>query len=168
MNKYIFFVTIILSFLLNGCAIIDDIRRGGADEGYSSATSDLEFDRERRIIKSQRPVRTKNLGSNYIVPDPALQTARDNHRRNNYQLGSRKSESFEKRAIETRDIFLGMTSQAVKASWGEPKAIESAGDPRYGYQRWKYETFIPSAEGYVKESRVVYFEQHKVVGWETY
>lgn len=68
--------------------------------------------------------------------------------------------------IESNDISLGMSQKAVMQSWGDPDAVEVAGNPLYGYERWKYNRYISGNEGYQKELRVVYFEGGRVVGWE--
>lgn len=68
--------------------------------------------------------------------------------------------------IESNDISLGMSQKAVTESWGDPDAIEVAGDPVYGFERWKYNRYVSGVDGYQKEMRVVYFEGGKVVGWE--
>ena len=69
--------------------------------------------------------------------------------------------------IEANDIAVGMPKQAVKDSWGEPEAVEVAGNPIYGNERWHYSEQTSSTEGYHSQSRVVYFESGRVVGWET-
>jgi hypothetical protein len=70
------------------------------------------------------------------------------------------------KVIELNDISLGMTQKAVMQSWGDPDAVEVAGNPLYGYERWKYNRYVSGNEGYQKELRVVYFEGGRVVGWE--
>lgn len=70
------------------------------------------------------------------------------------------------KTIESNDIALGMSQKAVMESWGDPDAVESAGNPIYGYERWKYNRYVSGNEGYQKELRVVYFEGGRVVGWE--
>ena len=70
------------------------------------------------------------------------------------------------KTIENNDISLGMTQKAVMQSWGDPDAVETAGNQIYGYERWKYNRFVTGNEGYQKELRVVYFEGGRVVGWE--
>jgi hypothetical protein len=72
----------------------------------------------------------------------------------------------EMKAIETNDVILGMTKQAVKESWGEPEMVEVAGNPVYGNERWKYMQEISSSEGYQTEMRTIYFESGRVAGWE--
>lgn len=68
--------------------------------------------------------------------------------------------------IDVNDITLGMSKDAVKASWGEPEQVEVAGNPIYGNERWHYSEQLPSAEGYLTENRLVYFEGGRVAGWE--
>ena len=70
------------------------------------------------------------------------------------------------KTIEANDIALGMSQKAVMQSWGDPDAVEVAGNPLYGYERWKYNRYISGNEGYQKELRIVYFEGGRVVGWE--
>ena len=70
------------------------------------------------------------------------------------------------KAIENNDITVGMTKQAVKESWGDPEAIEVAGNPLYGNERWKYMKVVSSSDGYANENRIIYFESGRVAGWE--
>lgn len=71
------------------------------------------------------------------------------------------------KTIESNDIALGMNPKAVLESWGDPDAVETAGNPLYGYERWKYNRYVSSGgEGYQKELRIVYFEGGRVTGWE--
>lgn len=69
--------------------------------------------------------------------------------------------------IENNDIAKNMTRNAVKQSWGEPDFIEVAGDPLYGNERWRYNKLVSSEDGYRSESRIIYFEAGRVIGWET-
>jgi hypothetical protein len=69
--------------------------------------------------------------------------------------------------IENNDIARGMSRGAVKQSWGEPDIIEAAGNPMYGNERWKYNKLVSTSDGYKPESRVIYFEAGRVIGWET-
>ena len=68
---------------------------------------------------------------------------------------------------EVNDITLGMTQELVKKSWGEPNQVEHSGNPIYKNERWKYVKELPTANGYKREKRYVYFEGGRVVGWET-
>jgi len=63
------------------------------------------------------------------------------------------------------DIVLGMGTHDVVQAWGEPRDVETAGDPRHGNQRWVYYDGISSRWG-LGSSRTVYFENGKVVGWQ--
>lgn len=69
--------------------------------------------------------------------------------------------------IETQDIAVGMPQDYVKRAWGDPMSVEVSGNPIYRNERWKYQKFVSSSEGYRKETRYVYFEGGRVVGWET-
>lgn len=68
--------------------------------------------------------------------------------------------------ISAKDIAIGMPNDLVKRSWGNPDSVDVAGNPIYGNERWRYKRYTPSSEGYKLQSRVVYFEAGKVVGWE--
>jgi hypothetical protein len=68
--------------------------------------------------------------------------------------------------IEANDIALGMTQKAVMESWGDPDAVEVAGNPVFGHERWLYSRFVSDSEGYQRQTRAVYFEGGVVVGWE--
>jgi len=68
--------------------------------------------------------------------------------------------------IENNDIALGMSKKAVMESWGDPDAVENAGNPMYGFERWLYNRYVSGSEGYQQESRIVYFEGGRVSGWE--
>ena len=69
--------------------------------------------------------------------------------------------------IEDNDIAIGMNQQAVKESWGDPDNVEVAGKEIYGNQAWKYTKMVSSNEGYKKETRIIYFESGRVIGWES-
>ncbi len=70
------------------------------------------------------------------------------------------------KTIDANDIALGMSQKAVMQSWGDPDAVEVAGNALFGFERWKYNRYVSGDEGYQKEMRVVYFEGGRVVGWE--
>lgn len=65
-----------------------------------------------------------------------------------------------KRAIETRDIILGMTRQDVMQSWGEPVQREVAGNGGSGHERWTY-----GSRYNFNRARTVIFENGRVAGW---
>lgn len=71
------------------------------------------------------------------------------------------------RAIENTDVHKGMLREAVVQSWGEPDLKEVAGSDVYGNERWHYKKLVSSEEGYKQETRILYFESGRVVGWET-
>lgn len=64
------------------------------------------------------------------------------------------------RAIESRDVVLGMTRQQVMSSWGEPQQREVAGTTRTGHEKWTY-----GSRYSLNGSRVVIFENGRVAGW---
>ncbi len=68
-----------------------------------------------------------------------------------------------RRAIQSQDLILGMSTSDVRFAWGEPRDVENAGHPRLGNQRWIYQTGLLGGLG---STRIVYFEGGKVVGWE--
>lgn len=69
--------------------------------------------------------------------------------------------------IETQDVAVGMPQDYVRRSWGEPLSVEVSGNPIYKNERWKYQRQISTSQGFRKETRYVYFEGGRVVGWET-
>lgn len=71
-------------------------------------------------------------------------------------------------AMDQRDLILGMGRRHVRASWGEPIRVETAGEEDSGHERWIYSTRLtnPAFKEFGQE-RVVYFEQGHVVGWES-
>lgn len=64
------------------------------------------------------------------------------------------------RAIESRDVVLGMTRQQVMSSWGEPQQREVAGTNSTGHERWTY-----GSRYSLNGNRVVIFENGRVAGW---
>ncbi|WP_347356973.1 hypothetical protein [Bdellovibrio sp.] len=87
--------------------------------------------------------------------------------RNNIWSRSQAPHEEMKGLIETQDIAVGMPQDYVKRSWGDPMSVEVSGNPIYKNERWKYQKFVSAPEGYRKETRYVYFEGGRVVGWET-
>jgi hypothetical protein len=65
-----------------------------------------------------------------------------------------------KRAIEMRDVVLGMTRHDVMESWGQPAQREVAGRGAGGHERWTY-----GSRYSLRGSRTVIFENGKVAGW---
>ncbi len=72
-----------------------------------------------------------------------------------------------KQALQEGDISIGMPQEFVRKAWGEPQDKQASGNPLYKNEKWRYTRHVSSSEGYRKETRHVYFEGGKVVGWET-
>ena len=68
-------------------------------------------------------------------------------------------------SFRTQDVYLGMRTQDVKNTWGEPTRVQHAGGSDSQHQRWIY----PTSYSYTgtQNARIVYFENGQVVGWET-
>jgi hypothetical protein len=71
-----------------------------------------------------------------------------------------------KELVEAQDIAVGMPQGLVRQSWGDPDSIEVSGNPQFKNERWRYNRYVSSQDGYKAERRTVYFEGGKVVGWE--
>lgn len=69
--------------------------------------------------------------------------------------------------VAAQDIAIGMPTDHVKKSWGEPDNIEISGNPIYKNERWQYLKQVATPQGYKQEKRYIYFEGGRVVGWET-
>ena len=72
-----------------------------------------------------------------------------------------------KTLIEGQDIAIGMPIDLVRKSWGEPAQVEVSGNPLYKNEKWRYINSVSSSEGFKQEGKTIYFENGKVVGWET-
>jgi hypothetical protein len=72
-----------------------------------------------------------------------------------------------KEALDENDIAVGMPQDFVRKAWGDPQDKQVSGNPLYKNEKWRYTRYVSSSEGYKKETRNVYFEAGKVVGWET-
>lgn len=68
--------------------------------------------------------------------------------------------------VMAQDIAIGMPQALVKQSWGDPDAVEVSGNPQFKNERWRYNKFISTPDGFKPEKKLVYFEGGKVVGWE--
>lgn len=62
------------------------------------------------------------------------------------------------------DVVMGMSVQDVRESWGTPRDVEVAGNPDEGNQRWIYRSGLTPG---LNSERILYFEQGRLVGWET-
>ena len=134
-----------------------------------------------RLKRAESKIATKREKQQYFRMRSALHTdrerlqflslptyeARDRWARTRGLGGGEETYSDEvAKTIESNDISLGMSQKAVMESWGDPDQVEVAGNPLYGYERWRYNRYISGNEGYQKEMRIVYFEGGRVVGWE--
>ena len=73
----------------------------------------------------------------------------------------------EQAQLETERLRIGMPKSYVRRQLGHPSVVEVAGNPVYGNERWIYENSIETLKGSYQETRVIYFEEGSVVGWET-
>ena len=81
---------------------------------------------------------------------------------------SRENQSYAAPSLpEQANLHLGMAKQNVQIRLGSPNEVEVAGHPKYGNERWTYESGFATANGFMTEKQVIYFEDHRVVGWET-
>ncbi len=87
--------------------------------------------------------------------------------RKNIWARSQAPQEEVKSLIEAQDIAVGMPQEYVRRSWGEPMNVEVSGNPLYKNERWKYQRQVATSQGFRKETRFVYFEGGRVVGWET-
>jgi hypothetical protein len=88
-------------------------------------------------------------------------------RSHNIRTDENRFDPMTNNMIENNDVGRGMSRTAVKQSWGEPDAVEVAGNSLYGNERWRYSKQVSTEEGYKLETRIIYFEAGRVVGWET-
>ena len=70
-----------------------------------------------------------------------------------------------RRSLRQGELTLGMGKSDVLSVWGQPRTIETAGNPELGNQRWVYFTRLSERLGSGPQ-RMVYFEGGRVAGWE--
>lgn len=87
-------------------------------------------------------------------------------RTENFPSRPNVAEDDMKEMVTAQDISLGMPSNLVKRSWGDPDSVEVSGNPQFKNERWRYDTYVSTPDGYRMEKKFVYFEGGKVVGWE--
>ncbi len=68
-------------------------------------------------------------------------------------------------AVQNHDIVLGMNTSEVISAWGRPRDVEVAGNGG-GNERWIYYSGNSIRYG-INPEKIIYFEDGKVVGWET-
>lgn len=78
------------------------------------------------------------------------------------------SDGYRNPSAESQNLSLtlGMSMAKVRKLWGQPQDVEVAGDPNSGNERWTYLNGLSNQWG-TSSSRVVYFEQGQVAGWES-
>jgi hypothetical protein len=187
----------ILSMALTGCSIFEGSLKRSAREdapiqnsmhqqksnvgsGFSETSELSEIKTQIRILEKRLETRKEKEQYSKILPWFSDETEKiDFLKQPNLEAKNRwllkqkillrpKSLSAEtKSLIDNQDIALGMPSDFVKKSWGEPTAKEVSGNPLNRNERWRYVRSISSSEGFRQEKRYVYFEGGKVVGWET-
>jgi hypothetical protein len=64
------------------------------------------------------------------------------------------------------DLTTGMHAGDVMGAWGAPLRVEATPGAPSGNERWLYKDGLSRFRG-VQATRVIYFENHRVVGWET-
>lgn len=139
-------------FSLTGCAAfieLDDRDPGGYDRGYTAAEDDdapcsgrfcdSENIRSRARENISRNTQDEESGELMVVSDGDVRI---------------------RKAVEARDVVVGMNAEQVQASWGEPTLREAAGDGRGGHERWTY-----GSRYSLNGSRTIIFENGKVAGW---
>lgn len=84
----------------------------------------------------------------------------------NFSSRSAQVQSSLKDLVEAQDIAVGMPQALVRQAWGDPDSVEVSGNPQFRNERWRYNKFVSTQDGYKPEKKTVYFEGGKVVGWE--
>lgn len=127
----------------------------------------LDSNREKEQYAKALPVMTSDQEKLDFLSIPSVE-GRQAWMNKNGILSRAKSPSPEMRdAMESQDIALQMPMDFVRKAWGEPAAVEVSGNPIYRNERWKYQRYVSTPDGYRSEKRFVYFEGGKVIGWET-
>lgn len=145
-----FFQAVSLSLValaLGGCSLIGT---------RADSTNDPSID---PIVEAAAQVRAES-GENLIAienPDAA---------RALQQEQQDQQDAMIRQALKSGDVTLGMGMEDVLRSWGEPRSVDTAGDPRSGNQRWVYYDGLSSRWG-MSQKRILYFERGRLVGWET-
>lgn len=162
----------------------DDAAR---DIGFSSTRSlsyneKQSLDDRLNLVKAEKNLTSKKEKEQYYKYKPYMKSDKDRLEfleitsiegrqrwADSHNLGDTdKFSSDIQAAVDSEDILAGMTKQAVRESWGDPLEVEVAGNPVYGNERWKYTRSIASPEGYVTETRFIYFESGRVAGWDKF
>jgi hypothetical protein len=151
---------------LSGCALIgldmgsdhpdriDQIEQSGAGSGGQASRSPAGWSNDG---SQDSGYQSSGLGNPSNSSNSA--NSRDEDARN-------ERERHRRMAIMNQDIFLGMSARDVQSAWGSPRDIETAGVPGSGNERWVYYNSNSMNYG-MEKPRIVYFEQGRVVGWES-
>ena len=126
----------------------------------------LEASRERRQYFNHKPLFANDRERLYFLNLPGFEAREAYLDRRGLRPGQESHPDHIADLIEKSEVALGMSRKAVQESWGDPDAVEVAGDPVYGNERWKYTRMVANNSGFEKELRIIYFESGRVVGWE--
>lgn len=154
----------------------------GKDPQSLSAQDRREIEERRQLRELEKTLSSPKEREQYSKILPWLQTDREKIallkipslegrqawiNKNNIWSRSRFPATEMKQLVDSQDIAVGMPQEYVRRSWGDPLLVEFSGSPIYKNERWKYQRQVSSVQGYRKETRYVYFEGGRVVGWET-
>lgn len=147
MKNGIFALFALLSLPLGGCATFFEL----GDTDRDPASADRGYTEEDENEGNGRSCAGRFCG-NEEEDDEAAASSRSAPEAN---VGKRV-----RRAIQARDIVLGMTRQEVAESWGEPYMREAAGDGSIGHERWTY-----GSRYSLSKNKTIIFENGRVAGW---
>lgn len=131
------------------------------------AERSLRYETEKKQYFALKPYFHNDYERLAFLNQPSREARERWARSHNITSDETKFDQTTNNLIENNDVGRGMSRFAVKQSWGEPDAIEVAGNTLYGNERWRYTKQVSTDDGYKLETRIVYFESGRVVGWET-
>lgn len=148
--------------------VLDDGERGALETRVrlKRLEANLATKRDKRQYYGVRSALRNDRERIYFLSLPTYEARERWAANRGLTTGTEARSEEEAKIIEGNDIAIGMTQKSVLESWGDPDAVEVAGNPLYGFERWKYNRYMSGNEGYQKEMRMVYFEGGRVVGWE--
>ncbi len=135
-------------------------------QNITQKEKNLNDDREKKQYYSAQPWFENDDERLEFLNQPGYEARVLWMRKNKFGTRSNNLDNNIVEVIEKKDIFLGMSQDWVKKSWGQPELVDVAGNPIYKNERWRYKKYVPSSEGFKLQKRLVYFEGGKVVGWE--
>ncbi len=145
LTRYSVILIFLLGFMsLGGCASLLDF---GSEQGDAA-----DLDRGYTVEQNDESDSSQYSAGRDIASDSDA---------DNDDSSEHRVKSTFRRAIETRDVVLGMSRNDVMESWGEPSMREVAGSGDRGHERWTYR----SRYSLQRQDRVVIFENGKVAGW---